>query len=867
MATISSFGKDSFDNADSSFQGLGNLISTAVLGVVPGCTDNAAFNYNPNATVDDGSCVPVVIGCMDPAATNYDCDCAVTGPLFPAGGCNDGVNTDGNCCVINGCTNSLYVEYDPNATNNDGSCSTLITYGCTNVTTITIGDNNTGNLSYPQYWNGATIAGQQPCDGSQIGAADDCVNDANGNLQSGPNCCCEETVVGCTDASAQNYVANANYQPHPGSDLECIPNVFGCTNPVADNYDAGATIDDGSCTYTVSVPGCTNPIACNYDVNATIDDGSCIVPDGCTDALYIEYDANALCDDGSCATLIINGCTDDTYIEYDPNATVDDGSCVTLVVNGCTDSLYLEYNPLANQDDGTCSTLIVPGCTDPAACNYDASYNQDDGSCLNNFGCTDVLYLEYDASADCDDGSCATLIVSGCTDSTAGNYDPLANQDDGSCVGLLGCTDPLALNYDLDATVDDGSCSYPPQCTDASGNTYTIGDSHPTLDATLFQFSYDQPGSPMQEGDCGRMYVTNTFINGNTNWGCDNTNVPSTGFTGNLWGPGVQVGGTGYRNTQDMIAHGCGGTGTVIEWLSTLPADYHIPSMQEGFDIWNNVGPGDVYGLGNLTPLSGSIPRLWISEEANPPDSATHAKLVQWNSGGLTTYPKIAVGNGQYGLGVLYEGNFGCTDDTAGVNPDVNGNDSDGLPCTAPCANGYSVSNYDPAASFSDNSCATSSLQLGDFYEGGYIVQFNNGYDETGGGIVAFNYSDSVGVTNFAWSSLTNNIGTDLDNGANNTSLIVNSDGTSAAAAYFADFLNINGYSDWYLPALNELQLLSDSTGSLYSGLNTNNEFYWSSSEVDLSPTTTVHKFKPDGNLSQIELKNAFASVIFFRTF
>ena len=35
--------------------------------VVEGCTDPTAVNYNPFASVDDGSCVTVVIGCMIPA--------------------------------------------------------------------------------------------------------------------------------------------------------------------------------------------------------------------------------------------------------------------------------------------------------------------------------------------------------------------------------------------------------------------------------------------------------------------------------------------------------------------------------------------------------------------------------------------------------------------------------------------------------------------------------------------------------------------------------------------------------------------------------------------------------------------------------
>ena len=41
-------------------------------GDISGCTDETAFNYNPNATIDDGSCVPELEGCMDEDALNYD---------------------------------------------------------------------------------------------------------------------------------------------------------------------------------------------------------------------------------------------------------------------------------------------------------------------------------------------------------------------------------------------------------------------------------------------------------------------------------------------------------------------------------------------------------------------------------------------------------------------------------------------------------------------------------------------------------------------------------------------------------------------------------------------------------------------------
>ena len=38
--------------------------------IIPGCTEPTAVNYNPAATVDDGSCI--ILGCMDPLATNYN---------------------------------------------------------------------------------------------------------------------------------------------------------------------------------------------------------------------------------------------------------------------------------------------------------------------------------------------------------------------------------------------------------------------------------------------------------------------------------------------------------------------------------------------------------------------------------------------------------------------------------------------------------------------------------------------------------------------------------------------------------------------------------------------------------------------------
>ena len=74
-----------------------------------GCTDCAAFNYNPCATDDDGSCEPITIGCPMPFACNYDV----------------AANTLGYCdfwSCYQGCLDETACNYDQEALGDDGSC-------------------------------------------------------------------------------------------------------------------------------------------------------------------------------------------------------------------------------------------------------------------------------------------------------------------------------------------------------------------------------------------------------------------------------------------------------------------------------------------------------------------------------------------------------------------------------------------------------------------------------------------------------------------------------------------------------------------------------------------------------------------------
>jgi len=49
--------------------------------------------------------------------------------------------------------------------------------------------------------------------------------------------------------------------------------ILGCTDATANNYNSSATENDGSCTYDVL--GCTDYTAYNYSSTANTDDGSC----------------------------------------------------------------------------------------------------------------------------------------------------------------------------------------------------------------------------------------------------------------------------------------------------------------------------------------------------------------------------------------------------------------------------------------------------------------------------------------------------------------------------------------------------------------------------------------------------------------
>ena len=205
-----------------------------------------------------------------------------------------------------GCMDSLALNFNPVATQDDGTCTYPIDCGNDALLTLTLHD------SYGDGWNGNAWT---LLDGSgAVQAALTLSAGSEGEVQFclAPGCYLyavgggnylEEIswmlhwdtvwvasgtggeeglaavaadcsgLIGCTDAAAFNFNPAALQE-----DGSCEYPVLGCTDPFALNFDPAAEVDDGSCYDENDVLGCTDPAASNFMESATYNDGSCAYP-------------------------------------------------------------------------------------------------------------------------------------------------------------------------------------------------------------------------------------------------------------------------------------------------------------------------------------------------------------------------------------------------------------------------------------------------------------------------------------------------------------------------------------------------------------------------------------------------------------
>jgi hypothetical protein len=137
--------------------------------------------------------------------------------------------------AVSGCTSESACNYNPDATEDDGSC-------------LFVG---------------------LPCDDGDPTTIDVVTEE----------CTCEPLVVGCTAPNACNFNPEANM-----GDFSCL-----FIGQPCDDFDPTTILDvttaDCICQgQVVNVLGCTDTLACNYDPTATSDSGGCAFPgDECND--------------------------------------------------------------------------------------------------------------------------------------------------------------------------------------------------------------------------------------------------------------------------------------------------------------------------------------------------------------------------------------------------------------------------------------------------------------------------------------------------------------------------------------------------------------------------------------------------------
>ncbi|MDG2246991.1 MAG: T9SS type A sorting domain-containing protein [Flavobacteriales bacterium] len=224
-----------------------NLEFAYVAEDVLGCTDDAACNFDPEATEDDGSCV-LPDGCTNGEACNYD----------PAATCDDG-----SCVVV--IAGELMSLTDGNACAGDGEADVFSfnyeTFNAEGTSTAWVVTDLGANIldiipSVPMVWDMVDI----DFDGYEAG---------------------EVLVWYITYTELFNVGIGEN-----AGDLE---GCFDLSNPVS--VEIGAA-------------GCTNPAAINYNADACGDDGSCIFDQG--DCL-VNCPADAMLDCGDDTSAEANG--------------------------------------------------------------------------------------------------------------------------------------------------------------------------------------------------------------------------------------------------------------------------------------------------------------------------------------------------------------------------------------------------------------------------------------------------------------------------------------------------------------------------------------------------------------------------------
>lgn len=452
---------------------------------VTGCTDPSAFNYDPFATVDDGSC-DYDCGCEDAedlpvCAFNHITGEYMTFPNACEAECVGAwVLADGDCSElpVYGCTDVEALNYDAEATDDDGSCVFAVECGEDQMTALaTLQTALWGSeVSFVLSDADGIIAEGQGWENYETTSFSFCLSDTAGCLQldmidsfgDGWNGATLEVSIPELGVSLGTFSLELGSHQAIEFGLECETTIIeteGCTDPYAFNYDPYATVDDGSCSYDCECEDIYDPV-CGYDWMT----GEYVTFNNACEAscaqAYIVWD-------GDCADQPIYGCTDEEAVNYNPDATQDDGSCVTIPTCESNET-FIAIEVLPADSLSEWGNSVYWNLTDSEGLHVTLVYDYSQWQATNAYGCLeDGCYNFFLYDYGWSEGNSEVQITLGDVTTT---YDlPDGTYEAAFAIGvntegcevfipIYGCMDPEAMNYNPDANMDDGYCLYPCEC-------------------------------------------------------------------------------------------------------------------------------------------------------------------------------------------------------------------------------------------------------------------------------------------------------------------------------------------------------------------------------------------------------------------